>query len=197
MASCNSDPSRYLETHLLNTKKVFLKEKRASTYLSPSLAANSHSHSFLPKWEQWWDYGKTPAVVRVPGRKGKSRPTGSTCDIFSPPAPPDYHISLWCREPEHQGGPRPAPAQYLYRSDCSPNITLDFNNKLSTLTWRWSGSSSRCPSHPLESPPQCSQWGPRYTACRLPASLQWPRSRRWPGHMVYILLPWLRICLAL
>ena len=71
---------------------------------------------------------------------------------------------------------------------------LHFNNELSnSLTWRWSVSSSRCPSHPLVSPPQCSQWGPRCTACRWPASWQSPGSRRWPGHRVYVKLPWWRV----
>ena len=84
IASCNSAHLQYLERDLLDTKKV-LRPGRAHRHLSPSIAHNSlplDSSSQRREWIvhtlNWANEGK------IPGRRDRSRPTGSTCDTGAP-----------------------------------------------------------------------------------------------------------------
>ena len=80
IASSNSARLQYLERDLLDTKKV-LRPGRAHRHLSPSIA--QFAGFFLSKNRivhtlNWANEGK------IPGRRDRSRPTGSTCDTGAP-----------------------------------------------------------------------------------------------------------------
>ena len=84
IASSNSARLQYLERDLLDTKKV-LRPGRAHRHLSPSIAHNSLPLDSSSPRIEWIVHTLNLANEgKIPGRRDRSRPTGSTCDTGAP-----------------------------------------------------------------------------------------------------------------
>ena len=84
IASSNSARLQYLERDLLDTKKV-LRPGRAHRHLSPSIAHNSLPLDSSSPRIEWIAHTLNLANEgKIPGRRDRSRPTGSTCDTGAP-----------------------------------------------------------------------------------------------------------------